>query len=188
MKQIDFEEIRNHLSAENRLWCENDATRGTIGHVGRALAWQELFGESIFVRNDPVADFPVEDPDTVRVYPKGRVLCSSPEGDEIYQIPEAAMRELGLVEKADDNPTYSRETYHQAAGRLDRAAAIEIAKEALQRCARMEEGYAVGFQKDAQNCTHSADPVIQARAPELSDRAQACIKKARAYKEAAENL
>jgi hypothetical protein len=101
--EITYDQLKPHLTKENLLWVEDDATRGTEGHEGDFQAWQRLFGNPIafeklhlrFYHGDCGHD----------LYASGRIRYWAFDSNEIYRLPEAAMRELGLL-AADDHKTH----------------------------------------------------------------------------------
>lgn len=101
---ITYDQLKPHLTKENRLWVEDDATRGMEGHEGSTNAWYRIFGDTRLSEGEPARVYDFGD-SGVRVYTNGRVHCWAYDADEIYQLPEAAMRELGLL-AADDHKTH----------------------------------------------------------------------------------
>lgn len=57
-------------------------------------------------------------------------------------------------------------------GRLQQVCSAATVREALQRCATMDDGWASSALHDAEQCEKSDHPAIRARAPELRSRAE----------------
>jgi len=96
MKILTYEDLKPHLTAENRLWTEDDATMHSVDHENISFGWVNTFGCNCPKFSDAVAKSDWGDAGAW-VFADGRVAFWACDGGAIFQISDEGMRALGLA-------------------------------------------------------------------------------------------